>query len=72
MEMVGVYPVKIQSQHIQARIDFFNKILPSFPRQHVSFSLPLSPETSQPKKPLETVSWPNFLIPKILQQIILR
>lgn len=25
MEMVGVYPVKIQSQHIQARIDFFDK-----------------------------------------------
>lgn len=36
--MVGVYPVKIQSQHIQARIDFFSKILLSFPRQHVSFS----------------------------------
>lgn len=48
--MVGVYPVKIQSQHIQARIDFFNKILLSFPRRYVSFFF--SPEASQPKKNL--------------------
>lgn len=40
MQTVGAYPVKVQSQHICARIDFFSKILVSFPRQHISIPHP--------------------------------